>query len=41
MSIKIEIFIEFDDVSCEQDNKEVGQTKLIEGLNEQEKEADY
>ena len=40
VSIKIEIFIEFD-VSCEQDSKGVGQTKLIEGLNEQKKEADY
>ena len=29
-----------DNVNCEQDDKGVGQTKLIEDLKEQEKEAD-
>ena len=29
-----------DNVNCEQDDKGVGQTKLTEGLKEQEKEAD-
>ena len=36
-TLKLKIFIEFDDVSCEQDDRGVGQTKLTEGLEEQEK----
>ena len=39
-ALKQKIFIEFDNVSCEQDDKGVGQTKLTEDLKEQEKEAD-
>ena len=35
--LKQTIFIEFDDVSHEEDNKGVGQEKLTEGLEEQEK----
>ena len=38
--IKIQIFIEFDDVSWEQDDKGVGQAKLTEGLMEQKEEDD-
>ena len=38
-ALKMIIFIELDDVSCEQDDKRVRQTKLTEGLKEQEKEA--
>ena len=39
-ALKLKIFIEFDNVSCQQDDKGVGQPKLTEGSKGQEKEAD-
>ena len=40
-ALKKKIFIEFDDVSCEQDDKRVGQAKLIESLKEQVEADDW
>ena len=40
-ALKKKIFIEFDDVSWKQEDRGVGQAKLIEGLIEQEEADDW